>query len=57
MEELTLTVDLIRDWLQGDEEADTIIAGALDELQGRALTNESGRSTLTITCTKDTTNV
>lgn len=50
---LNLTVDQIRDFLQGDDEVDTIITGALDELQGAALTRESGKATLIISCTKE----
>lgn len=50
---LELTCNQIRDWLQGELEPDTLITGALDELQGAALTGESGKATLLITCTKD----
>jgi len=50
---LDLTCNQIRDWLQGDIESDAVITGALDELQGAALTGESGKATLLITCTKD----
>lgn len=50
---LNLTVDQIRDFLQGDDEVDELITGALDELQGAALTRESGKATLLISCTKE----
>jgi len=50
---LELTTTQIRDWLQGEIEPDATITGAFDELQGAALTGESGKATLLITCTKD----
>lgn len=50
---LELTCNQIRDWLQGEIGPDELITGALDELQGAALTRESGTATLHITCTKD----
>jgi hypothetical protein len=52
---MNLTTSQIRAFLQGDDEMDGAIAGALDELQGAALTRESGKATLIITCTKDLT--
>lgn len=50
---LDLTCSQIRDYIQGDDGVDAIIVGVLDELQGAALTRESGKATLFITCTKD----
>lgn len=50
---LELTTTQIRNWLQGEIEPDATITGAFDELQGAALTGETGKATLLITCKKD----
>lgn len=49
---LDLTCNQIRDFLQGDDDAEELLVNALDNLQGAALTREAGKASLLITCTK-----